>query len=185
MSNTYNEKSFTEEALKELYVVKKLPAYIIARKLNCAIFTVRKWTQKYKMRRKRVFTYKNFNTTSGYLANGSSGKIEYVHRIIMEKSLGRKLKKNEYVHHINGNKKDNRLCNLKLLTSTQHGEHHHPEDKKPTLVCKFCKNKFRPKRKKNSTTKTIGISQWMGYECCSQSCKMYLYHQRAGHKLNV
>src|SRR5690348_8175351 len=45
----------------------------------------------------------------------------YVHRVKMEQYLGRKLNKDEDVHHRNGNKLDFRRRNLQLLSHIEHG----------------------------------------------------------------
>ena len=50
-------------------------------------------------------------TKDGYVAE---------HRLVMERAVGRRLEKNEVVHHINHIRTDNRIENLKLMTFSEH-----------------------------------------------------------------
>lgn len=85
------------------------------------------------------------------------------HRHLMQEKLGRKLERFELVHHINGNKRDNRLENLELVTPKQHALEHgqwkHPTHK----PCAICGAWFVPSPTKRAIKRT-----------CSKSCRYVL-----------
>lgn len=53
----------------------------------------------------------------------NKGKVRQ-HILVAEKKIGRPLKKNEVVHHINQNRKDNRPENLEVMTNSEHSKLH-------------------------------------------------------------
>ena len=65
------------------------------------------------------------HTSQGYVRyTRGDMKDKLVHIHIMEKHIGRKLNKFECVHHIDGNKTNNDLSNLVLMTKNEHSSLH-------------------------------------------------------------
>ena len=62
--------------------------------------------------------------SSAYETKTINGRERPVHILLMEEILGRPLKENEVVHHINGDKRDNRPENLQVLDRGEHTSLH-------------------------------------------------------------
>jgi hypothetical protein len=62
---------------------------------------------------------------AGYITtHASDGRYLAEHRIVMEQHLGRRLRTDEHVHHINHDRSDNRIENLCIMTPTEHAQLH-------------------------------------------------------------
>jgi hypothetical protein len=56
---------------------------------------------------------------NGYALVRRDGRVIFEHRWVMERHLGRPLWPDEQVHHVNGDRTDNRLANLELWSTRQ------------------------------------------------------------------
>lgn len=66
-----------------------------------------------------------------------NGKQVRLHRHLVEQKLGRSLNSDEVVHHKNGDKHDNRIENLEVMSRSEHIKHH------PEVLQNGKKNKIK------------------------------------------
>jgi len=73
------------------------------------------------------------------------------HRLVIEKHIGRYLLPSEQVHHIDGDKTNNELSNLQLLSPVDH--------RMKTLLCSHCQLRKEIRRLKNQLSKAQATCQ--------------------------
>lgn len=77
--------------------------------------------------------------SKSYRMMSINGACVRVHRYVMEQHLGRKLRSDEVVHHKDGNKQNNDISNLEIVSPSEHPYKHcsYRNDKEKT--CNRCK----------------------------------------------
>jgi len=111
-----------------------------------------------------------------YTQRKVDGRKKLVHRLVMEAHLGRPRLTSEIVHHVNHDKRDNRIENLAVLTAKEHASHH-LQKHQITKVCVICGETFTPHPTKRAMKRT-----------CSKVCRYKLislawYQPKRGKRL--
>ncbi len=126
-----------KEYLKEQYKTKSMGE--IGKEIGVSAAAVRKYFVKFGMERRGNTEFMHDPTKTPNWNGGihvkSTGYVEvyapdhprangrpyiYQHILVMEKHIGRYLEKDEVVHHIDGNKSNNDISNLRLMTNREH-----------------------------------------------------------------
>jgi hypothetical protein len=130
-----NYKEYTNKKWLGNRYLKYKSVSKIANECGVAINTISRWLSYFGLRKKRNYQGnqkgqnnsfwnggKYIDRLNGYVKvhspdHPSANNRGYIfeHRLVMEKSLGRYLRKNEIIHHRNKRKDDNRADNLELI----------------------------------------------------------------------
>jgi hypothetical protein len=143
--------------LYEHYITKRYSQGDIAKSCGVCQNTIRHWMTKFKIpfRGKEIYHTAEFKEKQRIAHRGARnhawrggrvlGPRGYVfikalqhpmtdyrgyvleHRLVMAAALGRSLDSNELVHHENGNRADNRLDNLRIVSRKEHPTLHQLE----------------------------------------------------------
>lgn len=109
----------------------------------------------------KVLGYEYFLDKTHPLSHKNTGKV-YLHRHLMSIKLGRWLTPEEIVHHIDGNKSNNSLHNLEVLSKKEHAHLHQGTVEYTELSCPVCGTLF----KVNSVTAHLR-------KHCSEKCSKF------------
>lgn len=142
--NKYREK----EWLKKKYLKEEMSMAKIAKICGCNKRTICLWIKKHGIKTrwswkeerrlkfsrdllgknnpnwnggKRILVSGHIMVTAKKHPNATKDGYVFLHRLVMEKHLGRHLTKEEVVHHIDGDKSNNNLENLSLYPN--HAQH--------------------------------------------------------------
>lgn len=124
-SRSTEEKAKISDGLKQAYANgRREVVYSTERRAAMSEGWRKKFESGWTRTRKYVEGTKFLETNGYVMVWQSTGRPVPEHRLVVEKVLGRPLTKAEVVHHINGNKADNRNSNLLVCSRDYHAYLH-------------------------------------------------------------
>lgn len=100
----------------------------------------------------------------------------------MEQKIGRKLRSDEVVHHINGDKTDNRIENLELISNSEHTSLHHKKTSYVTIKCDVCGVMYEVEERRYKQNIKHGRKNMCSKRCVGIYCKGSLPHKSKPNK---
>jgi hypothetical protein len=76
----------------------------------------RRYSRYYRRRSSGIST----RIKNGYAQYNAGSGWKWTHRRVVEKKIGGRIRSGYEVHHVNGNKRDNRPINLRVLSRAAH-----------------------------------------------------------------
>ena len=125
-------KIWTEEEVEKLIeIYPETDNFLLAEIMGKTPNAIRKKASRLNLRKEIV----GRTNVAGYVyvmdkENPESIPRGYIleHRKVMSEHIGRPLAKDEIIHHRNGNKSDNRIENLQIMTQSEHSKFHKSGD---------------------------------------------------------
>lgn len=119
------------------------------------------YQKQIKLKKDKTLGYIYFMDKEHPLSS-SIGKV-YYHRHVYSLKIGRWLRDDEVVHHIDGDKTNNNPENLLVTTNSNHSKHHNPKSLKP-IFCESCGKFFTPESAKR---------RFCSFECSAVNRRLF------------
>jgi len=126
------KKFFDESRLRELIEVQTLPQWKVGEMLGATSDTIRRACREFGIQTQRTGPRSGdrhpewkggVRRSGGYVyiyrprhPNATKQNTVLLHRLVMEKHIGRYLERNEVVHHVDGDLSNNQIENLELFS---------------------------------------------------------------------
>lgn len=85
------------------------------------------------------------------------------HRLVMEAYLGRYLNRSESIHHMNEDKSDNRVENLKIVTTSEHSKIHFSNPEMKRRLSKRMEELYKDEKERKKQSERSKSSRRLKY----------------------